>query len=170
MAIAVVYAELQEETVATTVANPSFKDVQWLSDHARGEGMVVSCYADTSVSSGVRPLWREHLKSEVKRIDETLSIDRAARTEFHRNIAAIEMVLSSRRTASAHGMTIFAASQHDLLQAYAPDVHRPEPARHRRGAVSGPSPRAAPPATPVSGRPHRYASGPAVHRRSWRCT
>lgn len=60
----------QEGPVPITVVNPSFKDVQWLSDHARGQGMVVRCYADTSVSPGVRPRWREHLKNEVKRIDE----------------------------------------------------------------------------------------------------
>jgi hypothetical protein len=94
-------------------------DVQWLSDHAKGEGMVVSCYADTSVSSGVRSLWREHLKNEVKRIDATLAGDAAARAEFHRNIAAIESVLSTRRPVSAHGMAVFAASGRDLLQSYA---------------------------------------------------
>jgi len=105
--------------VAISVVNPSFKDVQWLSDLAKGEGMVVSCYADTSVSSGVRSLWREHLKNEVKRVDETLSGDPAAYTEFHRNIAAIEAVFSSRRIVSAHGMAVFAASQRNLLQAYA---------------------------------------------------
>jgi peptide subunit release factor 1 (eRF1) len=99
--------------------NPSVRDVQWLSDHTRGEGMVVSCYADISVSSGVRPLWREHLKSEVKRIDETLSGDSAARAAFHDNIAAIESVLSSRRPVSPHGMAVFAASDRNLLQAYA---------------------------------------------------
>jgi hypothetical protein len=49
--------------VATTVVTPTFKDVQWLADRPRGEGMVVSCYVDTSVVSGVRPLWREHLKN-----------------------------------------------------------------------------------------------------------
>jgi peptide subunit release factor 1 (eRF1) len=103
--------------VATTVVNPTFKDAQWLSDHARGEGMVVSCYADTS-PSGIRPLWREHLKNEVKRIDETLAgalPDKA----FHRNIAAIEAVLSSRRPVAASGMAIFAASERNLVQAYA---------------------------------------------------
>jgi peptide subunit release factor 1 (eRF1) len=104
--------------VATTVLNPTFKDAQWLSDHAGGEGTVVSCYADTS-PSGIRPLWREHLKNEVKRIDETLSGDLAATQAFHRHIAAIEGVLSSRRTVSARGMAIFAASQRNLLQAYA---------------------------------------------------
>jgi hypothetical protein len=61
--------------VATTVLNPTFKDAQWLADHVAAEGMVVSCYADTS-PAGVRPLWREHLKNEVKRID--------AHTDTHR--------------------------------------------------------------------------------------
>jgi hypothetical protein len=110
---------LQEVTVAATVLNPSFNDVQWLSDQTRGEGMVVSCYADMSVSSGVRPHWREHLKNEVKRIDETLASDSAARTAFHRTIAAIESVLSSRRLVSAHGMAVFAAPQRNVLKAYA---------------------------------------------------
>jgi len=64
-------------------------------------------------------LWREHLKTEVKRIDETLSSDPAAQTEFHRNIAAIEGLLSSRRMVSARGMAVFAASQRNLLQAFA---------------------------------------------------
>jgi hypothetical protein len=105
--------------LATTVLNPNSKDVQWLVDHAKGEGMVVSCYADTSVSSGVRSLWREHLKTEAKRIAGTLAGDAAAETAFHRNIAAIESVLSSHRPVSAHGMAVFSASQRNLLQAYA---------------------------------------------------
>jgi hypothetical protein len=105
--------------VATTVLNPNLKDVQWLSDHAKGEGMVVSCYADTSVSAGVRPLWREHLKNEVKRIEATLVTDSSARTEFDRSVAAIESVLSNRRPVNAHGMAVFAGSRSNLLQAYA---------------------------------------------------
>jgi peptide subunit release factor 1 (eRF1) len=112
------YRGTQEVTVATTVLNPTFKNAQWLSDHAAGEGMVVSCYADTS-PAGVRPLWREHLKNEVKRIDETLSGNAAATTAFHRNITAIEAVLSSRRPVAARGMAIFAASERNLVQAYA---------------------------------------------------
>jgi len=39
--------------VATTVLNPTFKDAQWLSDHVEGEGMVVSCYSDTSRGDGI---------------------------------------------------------------------------------------------------------------------
>jgi peptide subunit release factor 1 (eRF1) len=100
------------------VLNPTSKDAQWLADHVAGEGMVVSCYADTS-PAGVRPLWREHLKNEVKRIDEVLSGNAAAIQAFRRNIAAIEAVLSSRRPVAARGMAIFAASERNLLQVYA---------------------------------------------------
>jgi protein required for attachment to host cells len=102
-------------------------DVQWLADHKTGEGMVVTCYADTSVTGGVRPLWREHVKNEVKRMDETLADSPAARAEFHRNVAAIETVLSNRRLASARGVAVFASSQRNLLRTYAlasPVPHR----------------------------------------------
>lgn len=109
----------QEGNLAITVVTPTLKDVQWLADHPRGEGMVVSCYADTSVSSGVRPLWHEHLKDEVKRIDEALGDAPAARAAFHRHIAAIEAVLSTRRPVSARGVAVFAGSQRDLVHAYA---------------------------------------------------
>jgi peptide subunit release factor 1 (eRF1) len=103
--------------VAIRVVNPTVKDAQWLSDHARGEGLVVSCYADTSVSSGVRPLWRENLKNEVRRIDERISGDPVAHAEFHRAIAAVERALSTRRTVSARGMAVFAAR--NMVHAYA---------------------------------------------------
>jgi peptide subunit release factor 1 (eRF1) len=105
--------------VATTIVNPTLKDVQWLADRPSGEGQIVSCYADTSVSSGVRPLWREHLKNEVRRIDESLAADPAARDLFHRNIDAIERLLSSRRAVGARGMAVFAAVQNGLVHGYA---------------------------------------------------
>jgi rubrerythrin len=81
--------------------------------------MVVSCYADTSVSRGVRPLWREHLKNEVTRIEEMFAGDKAASAIFLRNIAAIETVLSSRGAVAARGMAVFAAVQRDVIHGYA---------------------------------------------------
>jgi peptide subunit release factor 1 (eRF1) len=108
----------EELDVAITVSTPTLTDVQWLADHPRGEGMVVSCYADTSVSSGVRPLWREHLKNEIKRLDEAFAGAPAARAAFHRNVAAIERVLSARRPVAARGMAVFAALERNLVYAY----------------------------------------------------
>ena len=120
--------------MAITVVTPTLKDVQWLADHPTGEAMVVSCYADTSVSSGVRPLWREHLKSEVKRIDETLADASAARAEFHRNVAAIEAVLSSRRLASARGVAVAQQVVHEAPHAW---VGRQVSLESKIGAIHG---------------------------------
>ena len=105
--------------MATTVVTPTFKDVQWLVDRPRGEGMVVSCYADTSVTSAVRPLWREHLRDEVKRISDTFPADSTERTVLLQNVAAIETALSNRRTSGARGVAVFASVQRDLVHAYA---------------------------------------------------
>jgi hypothetical protein len=81
--------------------------------------MVVSCYADTSISSGVRSLWREHLRSEVKRIEEALTGDKTARTWLEQSVTAIKAALSSSRTRSARGIAIFAAVRRDLVHGYA---------------------------------------------------
>jgi peptide subunit release factor 1 (eRF1) len=102
-----------------TVVTPTFKDVQWLADRPGGEGLVVSCYADTSVSSGTRPLWREHLKNEVKRLEATLTGGAAARSAFRRNIAAVTAVLASRRPPGARGMAVFAALERGFVAGYA---------------------------------------------------
>lgn len=110
--------------MATTVTNLTSNDVQWLADRPKGEGMVVSCYADTSVSSGVRPLWREHLRNEAKRILETLP-EGAARAAFERNVAAIETLLSRRGAVAARGMAVFAAVQRDLVRGVALSVPVP---------------------------------------------
>lgn len=108
---------MKELDVMITVATPTLEDVQWLADHPRGEGTVVSCYADTSVSSGVRPLWREYLQNEMKRL-EGLAPSPDARAEFHRNVAVVERVLSTRRPATARGMAVFAAAQRNVMYAY----------------------------------------------------
>lgn len=104
--------------MVTTLVAPTFKDVQWLADHERGDGLIVSCYADTSVSSGVRSLWREHLDGEVKRVHDAIDGQLDARATFDRNMAAIEAILA-RRAVDARGMAVFAAFDRGLLHAYA---------------------------------------------------
>lgn len=105
--------------MATAVANPTLEDVQWLADHPRAEGLIVSCYADTSVSSAVRPLWHEHFKDEVKRIDEGLGGDPAAGAAFQQSVAAIDDVLTNHRPASARGMAVFADVRRGLTRGFA---------------------------------------------------
>lgn len=102
----------------TLLLNPTDRDVQWLVDRPRGEGQIVSCYADISVDGAVRPLWREFLDDEVKRIGDAFATDDAARRIFEQNITGIRKALSSRRAASAKGMAVFASAQRDFIQAF----------------------------------------------------
>ena len=46
--------------------------IQVLLDHPKGEGMIVSCYADTSVTEGFVSLWSQHLKNEASAIERAL--------------------------------------------------------------------------------------------------
>lgn len=91
------------------------------------------CHAAHRVARGVHRRYgyldTAFSDEELRDVLETLSSDAAARTEFHRHIAAIEGLLSSRRMVTAHGMAVFAASQRNLLQAYALAFRR---ARDRR--------------------------------------
>jgi hypothetical protein len=102
--------------VATAVMNPTLKDIQWLVEHPQGEGMVVSCYADVSVAAGIRPLWREHLKDEAQRIEQTLAHDPDAIRTFRQHIEMIRATLSSPAAAKAHGMAVFV--QGDRVRAF----------------------------------------------------
>ena len=56
--------------------------IQVLLDHPKGEGMIVSCYADTSVTEGFVSLWSQHLKNEASAIEQRFTNDRQARAHF----------------------------------------------------------------------------------------
>ena len=67
--------------------------VQMLLDQPRRPGMMVSCFADTSVSEGFASRWLQPFKTEASRIGRELESDHQARREFERNVEVI------RRTA-----------------------------------------------------------------------
>jgi hypothetical protein len=88
--------------------NPSTAEqIRALLDHPRGKGMVVSCYADTSVSEGHRHHWRPRLEVEARRIREALAEGPAARLEFDERAAAIREILESPEARRAKGMAVF---------------------------------------------------------------
>lgn len=105
--------------MATTVLEaPTFTAAQWLMDHARGQGMIVSCYGDTSVS-GVRSRWRHHLSQEVRQIEARMGDDAAARGEFGRNMDIVRAVLSGSAAKRVKGMAVFANAARDFVRTYA---------------------------------------------------
>ena len=71
------------------------KDIQVLLDEPRGQGMVVSRYANTSVSEGFASHWLQPFKTEAGRIRQLLADDHQRRLEFERNVDAIRQALES---------------------------------------------------------------------------
>ena len=86
------------------------KDIQILLDQPRGQGMLVSCYANTSVSEGFASHWLQPFKTEAGRIRQLLADDHQRRLEFERNVDAIRQALESPEARQAHGMAVFSAT------------------------------------------------------------
>jgi nucleotide-binding universal stress UspA family protein len=84
--------------------------VQVLLDHPGGAGMVVSCYADTSVTEGFESHWLQHLKAEATHVRARLAGDAEALGEFERHLESIRSELESPEARRARGMAVFAAT------------------------------------------------------------
>jgi rubrerythrin len=98
------------------------QDYQLLLDRPRGEGMVVSCYADTTVADGFERHWHQHLEDEARRVRGELARDPVALGEFDRQLDWIRRVLESAGDRAARGMAVFGASGSDQVIAIDSDV------------------------------------------------
>ncbi len=95
------------------MAAPSRDHVRLLLDQPRGRGMVVSCYADTSVAEGFESHWLQPFKTEASRVRQRLADDHQARQEFERNLEAIRRALEAPEARQAKGMAVFSAASRD---------------------------------------------------------
>ena len=86
------------------------KDIQVLLDQPKGQGMLVSCYADTSVSDGFSPHWLQPFKTEASRIREQFADDHQARLKFEGNLDIIRRALESPAAKRARGMAVFSST------------------------------------------------------------
>jgi peptide subunit release factor 1 (eRF1) len=91
--------------------------IQMLLDQPRRQGMMVSCYADTSVSEGFSSHWLQPFKTESSRIGQQLADDHQARLEFERNLNVIRRALESPEARQARGMAVFSAAGRDFFLA-----------------------------------------------------
>ena len=92
--------------------------IQVLLDHPKGEGMIVSCYADTSVTEGFVSLWSQHLKNEASAIEQRLAPDHQARAHFAKDLAIIRHALEEPGAHRARGMALFSAVERGFFRAF----------------------------------------------------
>ena len=93
-----------------------------LLDHARGEGMVVSCYADTSVVGGFEARWGPPLQQEAREVRKRMSDDPESIQEFERQLGLIRESLESAGHRGVRGMAVFGGSNWDRVVAIESEV------------------------------------------------
>ena len=93
--------------------------IQVLLDHPKGQGMIVSCYADTSMTDGFQWRWSQHLKSEADAIEQQLKDDEQTRARFVRDIEIIRHALGDPAVQQKRGMAVFSACEDGLFRAFA---------------------------------------------------
>ena len=91
--------------------------IQVFLDHPRGEGMIVSCYADTSVAGGFVSLWPQHLKNEASAIEQRLPHDHQARA-FRQRIPRSFDTRSRNHCPASPGMALFSAADRGFFRAF----------------------------------------------------
>jgi peptide subunit release factor 1 (eRF1) len=92
--------------------------IQILLDHPKGQGMIVSCYADTLVTEGFLSLWSQHLKNEASAIEQRLANDHQARAHFAKDLAMIRHALEEPAVQRARGMALFSAAERGFFRAF----------------------------------------------------
>ena len=92
--------------------------IQVLLDHPKGNGMIVSCYADTSMTDGFQRLWSQRLKNEAAAIEERLKDDAQARAHFARDLSVIRHTLEDPAVQRTRGMAVFSGSDQELFRAF----------------------------------------------------
>lgn len=100
----------------------NYQNVQILLDRPHGEGMVVSCYADTKVVDGFDPHWREQLQEEAREARKGLVDDAGALQEFERQLGLIRAALGAASDRGARGMAVFGGSGWDRVIAIDSDA------------------------------------------------
>lgn len=97
--------------MSVDIARP---DVQMLLDTPRGEGMILSCYADTRSAQEVDAPWQALFDEQGKRLRECLDDNTALLDKFHKDIATVRETLAA---CQSPGVAIFCAAERDYLVA-----------------------------------------------------
>lgn len=97
-------------------------DVRVLLDQFKGEGLMVSCYADLSVERGFQSRWLGPFKARSDALKKKLAGDHHACQACAQNLEAIRRALEAPETRQARGMAVFSAAQRGFFRSFALDV------------------------------------------------
>jgi peptide subunit release factor 1 (eRF1) len=100
---------------AGTTTPLSLTDVQVLLDRRKGEGMIVSCYADTT-QAGYLSAWEVRLAEEAQRAESRL--DAEARDRLARDLDVIRRTLRDPAATRARGVAVFSAADAGFFQVF----------------------------------------------------
>jgi hypothetical protein len=96
---------------------PTKTDVQSLFNHFKGDGLMVSCYADLSVAEGFQSHAGEQFKARAHEIKCLLADDPMAWDECSRNLDAVRKELTSAKAPGVRGLAVFSALQRGFFRA-----------------------------------------------------
>jgi hypothetical protein len=97
----------------------TLEDLRPLLDQFRGDGLMVSCYADLSTAPGLAARWPGPFKAKATAIKAMLADDAQAWRQFERNFQALGRAMEAPDARHARGLAVFAALQRGFFQSYA---------------------------------------------------
>jgi hypothetical protein len=100
----------------------TFAAIQPLVDQFRGDGLLVSCYADLSIIAGTPTRWPGVFKAKATAVKKLLADDPTASRQFEDNFQAIGEIVDAPETRHARGIAVFSASQRGFFRSYPLDV------------------------------------------------
>ncbi len=104
------------------MASLTLEDLRALLDQFRGDGLMVSCYADLSTGPGLAARWPGPFKAKAAAIKEMLADDAPALRQFEPNFQGIGRAVDAADARHTRGMAVFAALQRGFFQSFALDV------------------------------------------------
>jgi hypothetical protein len=97
-------------------------DMQVLLDQFKGDGLMVSCYADLSIERGFQSRWSRAFKAKADALKKALPNDARAWQACEQNLEAIHRALDGPEARHAQGMAVFSGAQRGFFHAIALDV------------------------------------------------
>jgi hypothetical protein len=100
----------------------ALEDLRPLLDQFRGDGLMVSCYANLSTAAGIPAQWPGPFRGKLTTIKQMLADDVSAWHEVEQNLAIAGRAVEAADSRHARGLAVFSAFQRGFFKSYALEV------------------------------------------------